>query len=78
MNRSVRAALSLGLVVVVLAGTTAVAVLRGEWGSLIFVAVAVAIYAVAFRSKLNPTQAVPTDHGVDGQVDAVEFFWRPG
>ena len=37
-----------------------------------------ALIALLFAFKLNRRVAVPTNHGTDDPVDAIEYFWRPG
>ncbi len=78
MDRSVRAKLSLVLPLLVIVGSVVIAVATGDWGLLAVMVGAFAIYAVAFRAKLNGNRAIATEHGSDGRPDAVQYFWRPG
>lgn len=36
------------------------------------------LYWRLIRGMTNDRDAVPTEHGTDGRVEAIEVFWRPG
>lgn len=78
VNRSTRAKALTGLAVAIMAVTVILAVVTRDWGLLIVLVGVAALYTVAFRSRLNGGHVVPTEHAVNGRLDAVEFFWRPG
>ena len=52
--------------------------MTGTWLAIGAAAVGVVGFVLSFRAKLNASDVVETPHGVDGRIDAVEFFWRPG
>lgn len=46
--------------------------------TLIAIAAARAIYWRMISRMMNHSAVVPTEHGPDGRIDAIELFWRPG
>ena len=55
----------------------------GTWAlsvgaALLAAAAARLMYRRSISSMTNDHSVVPTDHGPDGRIDAIEVFWRPG
>jgi hypothetical protein len=78
MGRSRLHAALFWLTMAAVAITVIAVVASGDWLFLGFLASFGGWYALAFRAKLNRNRAVPTEHGVDGRIEAIEYFWRPG
>jgi hypothetical protein len=66
----------LTVIAVVISVVTVVA--SGDWLLMAFLASFGGWYALMYRAKLNRNRAVPTEYGVDGRIEAIEYFWRPG
>lgn len=55
----------------------------GAWvlsipAALMSVVAARSIYWRAIGRMMNDGAVVPTEHGSDSRIDAIEVFWRPG
>ena len=55
----------------------------GAWAisvpaALLGAAVARLAYWRSIGRMMNNNTVVPTEHGPDGRIDAIELFWRPG
>lgn len=63
--------------------TAAQALTDGAWvisipAALAAAVVARSIYWRSIGSMMNEGAVVPTEHGTNGRLEAIEVFWRPG